>query len=84
MPDLTLILDLPVATARARRSGTQPQDRMELEPNHYHERVRSGFLEVARRFPERAVVLQADQAPDEVARECQRLAREVLASRRVG
>jgi dTMP kinase len=82
MPDLTLILDLPVETARARRSGTQ--DRMELEPNPYHERVRSGFLEVARRFPERAVVLQADQAPGELARECQRLVRDVLASRRVG
>lgn len=84
MPDLTLILDLPVATARARRGGTQPRDRMESEPNPYHELVRSGFLAVATRFPERAVVLQADQAPGEVARECQRLARDVLASRRVG
>jgi dTMP kinase len=84
MPDLTLILDLPVATAQARRSGSLSRDRMESEPNPYHEQVRSGYLEVARRFPARAVILQADQSAEELAGECQRLARDLLASRREG
>jgi dTMP kinase len=45
LPDLTLLLDLPVSLARERVKG--PRDRMEDRPSSYHERVREGFLKLA-------------------------------------
>jgi len=82
LPDLTLILDMPVSTARGRRASDSPPDRLESESNQYHERVRAGYQAVARTFPARAVLLQADQRPGDLAMECQRVARERLAARR--
>jgi dTMP kinase len=59
-PDLTLILDVPVDGGLARAAGraaeTSRYERMDVE---FHERVRQGFLEVARRQPERCVVIEA-------------------------
>ncbi|MFH1190008.1 MAG: dTMP kinase [Candidatus Omnitrophota bacterium] len=46
-PDLTILLDLDVATGleRARRKGV---DRMERKDMAYHKRVRAGYLKIAR------------------------------------
>lgn len=62
-PDLTVVLDLPLEVAQARRS--RPADRMESRPTEYHQRVRDGFLAEARRRPDRVVVL--DATPDVAA-----------------
>lgn len=70
LPDLTLLLDLEVERARGRRQKGDSVDRLEAEPTPYHERVRAGYLELARRFPERIKVVGADRDPDEVARDC--------------
>jgi dTMP kinase len=53
VPDLTLLFDLPVEEGlrRARRGGGG--DRLEREALAFHERVRGGFLELARREPAR-------------------------------
>jgi dTMP kinase len=56
-PDLTLVLDLPLAESLARRKATP--DRMESRPEEYHRRVREGFLFEARRQPERICVIDA-------------------------
>ncbi len=59
-PDLTLILDLPVAAglrrAAARHDDAQRYERMDLD---FHGRVRQGFLEIARRDPGRCLVIDA-------------------------
>ncbi|MGA9774735.1 MAG: dTMP kinase [Candidatus Dormiibacterota bacterium] len=81
-PDLTLILDLEISAARGRREGQPSLDRLESEPTTYHEKVRAGYLEVARRFPERAVLVSADRSPEAVARDCLELARARLQPRR--
>lgn len=60
LPDLTIVLDLPVELALQRRD--RPADRMESRPVDYHRRVRDGFLLEAARQPERIVVI--DAAPD--------------------
>jgi dTMP kinase len=62
-PDLTLILDLPVETAVARRGRTA--DRMESRGVEYLERVRQGFLAEAARDTERFRVF--DASPDVVS-----------------
>ena len=67
-PDLTLVLDLDVAIglerAKARGAG---EDRFEKFGTDFHERLRQGFLDIARRFPERCRVIDASGSEDEVA-----------------
>ncbi len=67
-PELTLILDLPVeeglARAMARGGG---EARFEHKGRPFHERLRQGFLEIARAEPDRCVVVDATVAPDRVA-----------------
>ena len=66
-PDLTLILDLPVETGLARAAGrADAADRYERMGRDFHERVRQGFLEIARGAPERCAVIDADAAPEAV------------------
>ena len=57
LPELTVVLDLPVDTARARRIGLA--DRVESRGVDYFERVRSGFLAEAAGDPDRYRVLDA-------------------------
>ncbi len=67
-PDLTLILDMPVAAGLARAAGRgQGEARFEAKGIDFHERLRAAFLEIARREPERCVVLSADATPDALA-----------------
>ncbi|MFZ0995723.1 MAG: dTMP kinase [Candidatus Dormiibacterota bacterium] len=82
MPDLTLVLDIPVSSAQSRSDPTLPVDRMEAEPTAYHEGVRQGYLALATQFPERIVVLPADLPLEELAGSCWRVTRERLAARR--
>ncbi|MEE8275388.1 MAG: dTMP kinase [Alphaproteobacteria bacterium] len=65
-PDLTLILDLPVdlGLARAReRGGDNRYERMDAG---FHERLRQGFLAIARDEPARCVVIDASADADAV------------------
>jgi len=82
MPDLTLILDLEVSSARLRSEPGRTPDRMESAPTAYHERVRQGYLALAPRFPERVVLLPADLPPEELAESCWKVTRARLTARR--
>ena len=47
-PDLTLVLDVPVAVGRARqRDASRRQDRFEREDDAFHERVRGAYAQAA-------------------------------------
>ena len=66
-PELTLIFDLPVEDGLARaasRGGAET--RFEAKGEAFHGRLRQGFLDIARREPERCVVLDAAAARDAV------------------
>jgi dTMP kinase len=63
-PDLTVVLDLPVSVAQARRD--RPADRMEGRDAAYHARVREGFLTEARRRPDRVRVVDATRPVEAV------------------
>lgn len=67
-PDLTLILDLPTDQGLARHQSASGQDRYERMGRGFHEQVRAGFLEIARRAPKRCHVIDAARAEDAVAR----------------
>ena len=64
-PDLTLLLDVDLATA-ARRLA-RPLDRLERRGDDYRSRVRAGYLAEARTDPGRIVVVDATDGPDVVA-----------------
>ncbi len=64
-PDLTLILDVPVPVGLARRRGG-PRAASSTKALDYHERVREGFLAIARAEPARCVVVDGTQPADAV------------------
>jgi dTMP kinase len=69
-PDCTLLFDLPVATglARARGRPGSRADRFEAETAAFFERVRAGYLALARAEPQRFQVLDAAAPLAEVER----------------
>ncbi len=62
-PDLTLLLDLPVAIGRARVAGRGEVDRIESEADAFFERVRANYRERAALEPGRFRVIDASQPP---------------------
>jgi dTMP kinase len=62
-PDLTIVLDLPVSVGLKRLGKNL--DRIEREAVEFHERVRNGYLETARREPERIMVVDAGGSVEE-------------------
>ncbi|HEV2335175.1 MAG TPA: dTMP kinase, partial [Stellaceae bacterium] len=68
-PDLTLILDLPVADGLARAARRSADaDRFERLDAAFHERLRQGFRRIAADHPERCVLIDASGDPDRVHR----------------
>jgi dTMP kinase len=69
-PDVTFILDVDLDTARARMlRRVRPaavQDRMEQEPVEFYERVCQGYRELAKREPDRFIVIDGRQSPDAI------------------
>jgi dTMP kinase len=63
-PDLTFLIDVPIEVSR-RRIESKRFDRLEAEDDAFHERVRGGFLEIARSSA-RHCVLDGTLAPKEL------------------
>ena len=79
IPDLTLLLDLPVEMGLARKA---PDDRTRFETGFdlaFHRRVRNGFLAMAVAEPGRFVVVDATQDEDRVAERILRAVDHLLA-----
>ena len=75
-PDITILLDLPPEEGLARawkqiNSGTRTdiESRFEKETLAFHEKVRSGYLELARLEPERFRVIDASKSESQVRKE---------------
>jgi len=66
MPSLTILLDVPTAKGFARLHRSR--DRMERKTRAFHQRVRQGFLRLARGEPRRFVVVDASQPAAQVRR----------------
>jgi len=66
-PDLTLVFDLPVERGLERALGRgQFEVRFESKGLAFHQRLRDGFLAIARAHPHRCVVIDASGNEDEV------------------
>ena len=73
VPDLTLLMDLPVglglerAGLRNQRLGTVlSEGRFDAESMDFHERVRQGYLALAEEEPQRIACINAEQRPEDV------------------
>lgn len=79
LPDLTVLLDVSSETGRSRRGETH--DRLEREPDGFHDRVRRHFLGLAAAGPSRYLVLDAGRSEHELAGAIQERMSALLASR---
>lgn len=76
MPDLTIVLDMPAKAAAGRLD--RKLDRMELQGDAFHARVRDGFLKEAARGKDRIVVIDAAESIDAVQAKIRAAASKVL------
>jgi dTMP kinase len=76
VPDLTILLDMDPMAGLSRRARSA--DRLEAEPAEFHQRVRSGFLALAKADPDHYLVLDADRPADEITRDIQNRIRGML------
>ena len=68
-PDLTLLFDIEpeLGLQRIADNASREVNRLDLEKLEFHKEVRNSFLELARRYPERYVIIDASLSMEEVA-----------------
>ncbi len=69
-PDLTLLFDITPEEGLKRISANANREvnRLDLEKLEFHHKVRDTFLELARRYPDRFVIIDASKSREEVAK----------------
>lgn len=72
LPDLVVVIDVPVEVGLARRDAGRAEERTRFEDGDrhdlaFHQRVRAGYLEMAAADPQRWVVVDGRGTPDDVA-----------------
>lgn len=73
VPDLTILVDVTVEEIeRRKRKTAETLDRMELSGRTFYERVRAGYLALARQAPDRFLVIDGMRAINEIADEIRR------------
>ena len=77
-PDLTILLDLPVAKGLERAGDRSAPDRFEREQLAFFERVRGAYLAAAAREPGRIRVVDAARDPADVTADIVAILREAL------
>ena len=85
-PDLTLLFDIDpkIGLERIAKNANREVNRLDLEKLDFHKKVRQTFLELAKRFPNRFVVIDASKSMEEVAENTYKAIMEKLnANRRV-
>jgi|SRR5438552_8605220 len=69
VPDITFVLDVDLAIARSRMQSPRKPDRMEQEPTEFYEQVREAYRQLAKREPNRVVLIDGTQPPDKIGNE---------------
>lgn len=68
MPLLTVYLDINHEQALKRRANASELDRMEREADSFHARVEQAYRELISRDPQRFVVVDASEVPEEIGK----------------
>lgn len=83
-PDVTILLDIDaaagVARARGRNNsrGLETEARFENEAIAFHERVRQGYLALARQEPERIRIVEASRSMEDIQREIRKIVGDIV------
>lgn len=72
-PDLTLLLDVPVEVGLQRRAQDGKRNRLDILDVAFYQRVRQGYLEMARLEPQRWVIIDAAQPYEQVQAEIRQI-----------
>jgi dTMP kinase len=75
-PDLTVLFDVPTATASERRGAARAPDKFESESEAFFNRTRDEYLRRAAESPERFVIVDATRSIEDIQQELE----EVVAS----
>jgi dTMP kinase len=68
MPHLTVVIDVPteVSLARVRQRSAGRPDRIEREDAAFFQKVRDGYLQLAKDAPQRVIVVDGTQSPEAI------------------
>jgi dTMP kinase len=66
-PHMTIVLDVPVTVGLRRRRAHREVNRLDMESIAFHERVRKGFLQLARQEPRRMKVVKASGTQERIS-----------------
>ena len=67
LPDLTILIDQDPRVGLARiKNNQRDTNRLDVEKINFHDRVRAGYLEVAKRFPDRIKTINGERPLEEV------------------
>lgn len=77
-PSLTVLLDAPVSLGLKRAERRGEADRIEREQHAFFERVRAGYLALARECPDRIVTIDASGDLESVSEQVRMLARSLV------
>lgn len=75
-PDLTIVFDIDVETSMSRVGDVK--DRLESAGMEFFNRVRNGYLEIAKQEPQRVKVLNAAKSIDEIQKDVKKLVENLL------
>lgn len=80
-PDLTLLFDIDprIGLARIAANNNREVNRLDLEKIEFHDNVRKTFLELAKRFSDRYIVLDASKPFDEVVQDAYKAIKDRIA-----
>lgn len=70
VPDLTLLLDIPAAIGLRR---LKVKDRVESRPLSFHQKLREGFLSLAKKEPERIKIIDASGSLPQIYKDIEEL-----------
>jgi dTMP kinase len=79
-PDLTVLLDAPVEVGMSRANQRGEPDRFEIEKSEFFARVRTCYLDLAAREPQRFEVVDASRSLAEVTAHVERIAARFLSA----
>ena len=75
-PDLTFVFDVESEIAQQRVGKTK--DRLEKEGLEFHKKVRFGYLELAKKYPDRIKVIDSNKTIEEVFEQVKKVIVEIL------
>ena len=70
-PDLTLLFDIKPEEGlkRIAANASREVNRLDLEKIEFHQKVRGSFLYLAKKYPERFIIIDASKSREEVAKD---------------